>query len=1031
MGAGKANFPCVFSFFVISTIFVIRGFSSINNFLLPTFCSNQMMILRCLSVFILFLAFFPSTPVTLAQKSASSNTDRWIDSVMKSLTLEEKIGQLFMVATFSNKDEAHYKSIDNLIRDQHLGGLIFMQGDPVSQARLVNRYQRAAHTPLLIAQDAEWGPAMRLKGVQAYPKNMTLGAIREDSLLYFMGAQMARELKAVGVNVNFAPVVDVNNNPQNPVINYRSFGENKYNVARKGAMLSLGMQSEQVIACAKHFPGHGDTDTDSHYDLPLIPHNLTRLDTLELYPFTRLIGTGVQSLMVAHLYVPSLDPTPNLATSLSPRVVGGLLRDSLGYDGLVFTDALNMHGVARFYSSGEIALRAFEAGNDVLLFPSDIPKSARIIKEAIAAGTISEQELNQRVRRILKAKYSVGLQSMQSLEINKVKEQLNTRAFSLLRKKLYEAAVTIPVNENNLLPLRHLEKRKIAYVQVGGGSENAFDETLKKYTRVDRFYLRKNFTSGEKDKLIGQLAGYNTIILGVMGMNNSGADNYGISESTGQLGKELSARFPDVILSVFGNPYSLRNFGAEDAVVLGYEATEDACKAVAMAIFGGISVSGRLPVTASPQFREGMGVVIEAPIRFGFAMPEEEGMDAGVLNRIDSIAGYWIRRQAAPGCAVLVMRGNNIVYVNGFGNTEYTRNGTPIDPWESTYDLASVTKVAATTLCTMHLVEQGKISLDKPIVTYLPDLKGTNKASLTIRRLMQHNAGLPSWIPFYLDTYKDEKRQVLDPGLYSYQPSRSGNSTVIAPSLYGTPELDQKVWEMIREVEIRKTNRVRYSDIGMILLGKIIESVTNQSLDEYAAELLYQPLGMNQTLFTPWKYGRESACPPTEADATWRNAVIRGYVHDPASAIMGGVAGHAGLFSNVYDLAKLALMVKSGGFYGGENFYRASTIDYFTRKQLSYNRKGLGWDKPEIPLQKSTPTSEYASPRTFGHTGFTGTCLWVDPEHDLVYIFLSNRTFPTASNRLLLRENVRTLIMDQIYESIRAYRPDGVHSPNP
>ncbi|MCB0836845.1 MAG: serine hydrolase [Bacteroidetes bacterium] len=967
------------------------------------------------------LLLFPHFIFSQHRNPSSQEVNPWIDSLMSQMTLEEKIGQLFMVATFSNKDESHYASMERLIKEQHLGGLIFMQGNPTDQVKLINRYQKVADVPLLIAQDAEWGLGMRLKETMSYPRNMTLGAIRDDSLIYDLGKQMGLELSQAGVHVNFAPVVDVNNNSRNPVINYRSFGENKYNVARKGIMVSHGMQDNGVIACGKHFPGHGDTDADSHYDLPIINHDITRLDTLELYPFTRLIDEDVKSLLVAHLYIPALDSTPNQATTLSPKVVNGLLRDSLGYDGLIFTDALNMHGVTKYYSDGEVALKAFEAGNDVLLFPSNIPKSARLIKEAIESGKISESALNQSVYRILRAKMEVGLNKYHSLSTDNLSERLNSPAARLLRKKLYEAAITLAKNKDDLVPLRHIEKRKIAYVQIGDGSGNTFDLTIKKYAKVTPFYLRKSFTEGEKQKILNQLREYDTIIIGIMDMNQRAKDNFGITENTKAFCQDLSRLGKQTVLTLFGNPYALSNFGTEDAVVVAYEAVTDAKLAAAMAIFGGIKIDGRLPVTASSQFPEGTGEVISAPIRFGFGMPTENRMDTEYLAKIDSIAEHYIKKGAMPGCAIMVLKGNQIVYDRSFGKTEYGPKGMPIHSFDHTYDLASVTKVIATTLCTMHLVERGVLDLDRPIKSYLPELSGTNKANLTIRRLMQHNAGLPSWIPFYLDTYTDEKKRSLNPDYYAFYATRSSDYP-IGPSLYGTYALKEKVWSQLRDVEVRRTNRVRYSDLGMILVGKIIESVSGMPLNEYADYLFYRSLGMDHTCFNPYSRGMAEFCPPTEADTVWRNAIIQGFVHDPASAIIGGVAGHAGLFSNVYDLAKILLMVKNEGIYGGQRYFNPETIREFTKKQLSYNRKGLGWDKPEYESHKTHPTSLYASSETYGHTGFTGTCVWVDPKYDLIYIFLSNRTFPYASNKILLRENVRTQIMDVIYGSMISYQ---------
>ncbi|WNJ16912.1 glycoside hydrolase family 3 N-terminal domain-containing protein [Pontibacter sp. G13] len=967
------------------------------------------------------LALISCSAVSAQSPARSERVPVWVDSLLNRMTLEEKVGQLFMVATFSNLQEAEYAQIDRLIRDQHIGGLIFMQGTPEAQLKLNNRYQREATVPLLIAQDAEWGLSMRLKNSPKYPKNMTLGAIKNDSLIYQMGSEMGKDLKRVGVTLNFAPVVDINNNPLNPVINYRSFGENKYNVARKGIMLMKGMQDEGVIACAKHFPGHGDTDVDSHYDLPVINHDQKRLDTLELYPFMRLVQSGIQSVMVGHLHVPALDDTPNQPTTLSPKVVNGLLRDSMNFQGLTITDALNMHGVAKFYGPGEVSLKAFKAGNDILLFPSSIPRSARLIREAILSGEISEADLNTRVRRILTAKYRVGLDHYVDLPANGLQEDLFRQSGKELRENLYQAAITLPKNEHNLVPFRNLDVKRIAYLQIGGTQGGTFDRTIRKYAEVERLYLPAKFTEAQKQQVLKKIGDANTVIVGLFGMKSRASQNYGISPQTVKLMEELAETDVKMVLSVFGSPYALKYFGKVPSVLVAYESVPDAQKAAATALFGGAAISGRLPVTASTVFREGMGIQVADAQRFQISDPEDMGMDSRMLNRIDSIANHYIDKRAMPGCEILVMRKNHIVYAKGFGKTTFTGGGEPIDPEYHTYDLASITKVAATTLSTMYLVEQGMLDLDKPISRYLPDLKRTNKANLTVRRLLQHNAGLPGWIPFHMDTYEDDRKKRLNPEYYAYSASRS-NEYSIAPGLFGTASLQDFVWQKVKDADVRKTKSVRYSDVGMVLLGKVIEAIVHKPLDEFASETFYQPLGMDHTCFNPALKGRAAACPPTEADTIWRNTIVKGYVHDPASAIMGGVAGHAGLFANIYDMAKLSCMLQQGGTYGGQHYLNAETIRYFTRKQLSYSRKGLGWDKPETRSNRTSPVSQYASPLTFGHTGFTGTCWWMDPTNEVTFIFLSNRTFPYASNRKLLRENVRTKMMDVVYESIFQYQ---------
>ena len=974
---------------------------------------------RFLSCFCLLTLFSFSFGQT---KYISSQQEKWVDSVLNELSLPEKIGQLFMVTTYSNQKEEDYRYIERLIRQQHLGGLIFMQGDPSTQIRLINRYQSKSKIPLLISQDAEWGLGMRLKNTRSYPKNMTLGAIRNDSLLYDMGRLMGAELKRTGVQVNFAPVVDVNNNANNPVINYRSFGENRFKVTRKGVMITRGMQDMGIIACAKHFPGHGDTDADSHYGLPLIPHSLKRLDSLELYPFTRLMQAGVQSVMVAHLYIPALDSTADLASSLSPRIIQDLLRKKMKYDGLVFTDALNMQGVTKYYEPGEVSFKALMAGNDMLLSPNNVPKAVSYIQNAIQQGELSETDIETHVKRILKAKYQTGLHRRKPLSQNNLQKDLWSDEAKILIKRLYESSMTIVKNDDRLLPLDRLEQKNIAYVQIGGSSVNSFAETLKKYAKITPFFLRKGFSQEEKTSLIRRLSGYNMIIIGIRGMSSRAASNFGIKANTKDLCKELAELNKQTILTLFGSPYALKFFGQEDAILLAYEETKDASQAAAAAIFGGIKVNGRLPVSASTQFPEGTGFITNRLTRFGFAFPEEKGMDSKTLDKIDSIATHYIRRKAMPGCQILVLRGKEIVYEKSFGKTHYGGSGEKIDPNMHIYDLASLTKVAATTMSVMKLVEDGKLKLDVPISNYLPDLKGTNKAKLTIRRLLQHNSGLPGWASLYTETFSNPKKRTLDSRFFSYQRTRSYGQQ-IAPLLFATEKLEPWTWEQIKNLEVRNTRAVRYSDIGMIILGRIVEQIVGMGLEDYTQQNFYRRLGMSQTHFNPSQRGLEKFCPPTERDTYWRKAVIQGFVHDPTAAMLGGVAGHAGLFSNMYDLTKLMLMVKEGGQFGGDTYFSPQTIRTFTSKQLSYSRKGLGWDKPEGRPNRSTPVSDYTSLRSYGHTGFTGTCFWVDPKYDLIYIFLSNRTYPYAKhNRLLIRENVRIKIMDQIYKSIFAFQ---------
>ncbi len=950
----------------------------------------------------------------------SSQQNRWVDSLMQTLSLEQKIGQLCMVAAYSNKDLAHENEIYSYVSKGMVGGVIFMQGHPIAQANLTNRYQAGAAIPLLVSQDAEWGLGMRLQETIKYPRQMTLGAIQNDSLIYWMGKRMGQECKRLGVHIDFAPDVDVNNNAANPVIHTRSFGENKYKVARKGLMISNGLQAGGALSCAKHFPGHGDTDTDSHLDLPVINQSLARLDTLELYPFMKLAEGGVSSIMVAHLFVPALDNTPNLPATLSPKIIQGVLRDSMHYNGLVFTDALNMQGVAKFYQPGELEVLALLAGNDILLFPQNIPVAIKSITQAVASGRISQAKIDEHVRRVLIAKYQVGLTVPQQVKLEGLMEDLNAPEAKVLRKRLFEAALTLVKNDNDLLPLANLETRKIAYLQIGGGSGNKFDQSLKKYADVTPFYLRNDFNTGERDQVLAKLKGYNTVVIGIMGMGTKATNQYGVTNQTITLAKDLARMFPATVLTVFGTPYSLRFFGDQTAILEAYEEDLDAEQAAAAAIFGGLRVNGKLPVTASAQFPENLGLSLELTGRFGFSLPEEMGMDSRVLASIDSLANHYIGEKVMPGCAVLIARGNQIVYEKGFGMTEAGPMGKPVDPFMNVYDLASVTKVAATTLVTMYLHDRGLLNVDDPIGKYLPDLQGTGKENLIIRDLLLHRAGLPPILPYKPVIHSDPITGALDTTWFNFIQDAE-YPVPVAPHIYAKEALQDWVWDQIKQVPLSGKKRTVYSDLGLVMVGKAIERMFGFGLDEIAGQLFYQPLGMSRTCFNPELYGLTAVCPPTEVDQSWRGTVVQGFVHDPTAAMMGGVAGNAGLFSNIYDLTKLLMMIKNGGYYGDRLFLTQTTISNFTSRQDGLSRKGLGWDKPDIDGGTNN-ASQYASAETYGHTGFTGTSVWVDPVQDLIFIFLSNRTYPSSRYNLLHKERVRVQMMDKAYESIRFSR---------
>ena len=962
----------------------------------------------------------PKTPEQLAQEKAR---DQWAANILDSMTLEEKIGQLYMVAAYSNQGTAHQKQIEALVRDQHIGGLIFMQGGPVRQARLTNRYQSAAKVPLMIAMDAEWGLGMRLKdSTISFPRQMTLGAIDDNQLIYDMGAEVAKHCRRLGIHVNFAPVVDVNSNPKNPVIGTRSFGENRERVALKGIAYTQGMQANRVMACAKHFPGHGDTDTDSHKTLPVLKHSKTRLDSMELYPFKRLIKDSVASIMVAHLHIPAYDSANNRPTTLSPAVVQGLLVDSLGYNGLVFTDALMMKGVAKYYEPGQADLQALLAGNTVLLFPMDVSKGVRVIKKAIEDNVLSMAHLDERVRKILSAKYELGLHLEKPIKTAGLYNDLNSNKALSLKAKLYEQAVTVVKNKEFLLPIRDVDSVSFAYMSIGAAHENNFKKAVRKYAPFSFHQIVNPSTSRSVyDQVYQKLKKKDIVFISLHKVGNGSSK--GIHTNTIQFLKKLAAS-TKVVVTVFGNPYSLKQLGFLDYLVCGYEDDPLAHQAVPQVLFGAVKAFGKLPVSVSMDMPEGAGYEMASLGRLGYGLPEMEGLVSADLEAIDSICHRAIDKNAAPGCQVLVAKNGRVIYEKGFGYHTYTKYS-KVDE-HTVYDIASLTKVMATLQAVMILEGEDTLELTSYASKYLPELAGTNKSRMKLNSLLTHQAGLLAWLPLVSEF---KTGQTLDTLHFSYV-KKKGYPIRIAEDLYASEQVPLLTWKKIVASRLnynaRKYNRYKYlySDLGFLILQQVVERVTGSTMSDFLQDRLYSPLGLTSMGYYPLLQMDKSHVPPTEMDVYFRLGLVHGYVHDPSAALLGGAAGNAGLFSDAHDIAVILQMHLQKGYYGGKQYLSEETVDKFNKRPFSStkNRRGLGWDKPVISGDGG-PTSDYAPTQVFGHTGFTGACAWADPKNQLVYIFLSNRIYPYAGNKRLQRENVRTAIQDVIYQAIGMKKP--------
>ncbi|QNF33901.1 serine hydrolase [Adhaeribacter swui] len=960
----------------------------------------------------------PVKPEIVVPPAFLQTNQRWVDSVFATLSPDERIAQMFMIAAYSNRSRAFEDSIANVISQYKVGGLIFFQGGPVRQAKLTNRYQSLAKVPLLIAMDAEYGIGMRLDSTTRFPYQMSSGGLEDEKLIYEMGKEVATQFKRLGMHVNFAPVIDVNNNADNPVINFRSFGENKKNVTRKGIAYMKGMQDHGIMACAKHFPGHGDTDVDSHLALPQIYYNRRRLDSLELYPFRELMKEGLGSVMVAHLNIPALDTTSNLPSTLSKPIVTGLLKEELNFKGLVFTDAMNMKGVTKFFPDGQADLRAVLAGNDVIEFSENIGLAIKLVKEAIVQKQISQSDIDARVRKILAAKYWAGLNHYQPVNLKNLYQDLNNGNAEYINRKLSELSVTVVRNVNNTLPIRSLDTLKIAALAIGVDTETAFQRMLARYAPVQKFYLPANASIDYLQNLKNKLQGYDLIIAGAHDLGVRPANNYGVSPETIVFIKEL-AKGKKTILSVFGNAYSLAKFQDLEklnAVIMSYQESVNAQEVAAEVIFGGASASGKLPVTVTRTYKATYGLPTHGGLRFKYSSPEDVGLSSSIFSRIDSLVNVAIQAKAIPGAQVLVAKGGNVIYQKAFGYHTYD-NKTPVTNTDL-YDLASLTKISTSLAALMKLQDEGKFDFNKKVGDYLPEFKGSNKENLNFKDILTHQARLTPFIQFWKETMKKN-------GKFKWGTFKADSSArfpdKVAQNLYMHRNYHKKMYKKIRNSPLNEKPGYVYSDLSFILYPVIVERLTGMKFEEYLKENFYRPLGATSLTFNPEKHFPKSQIVPTEYDSLFRKQLLHGTVHDEGAAMLGGVSGHAGLFGNANDLAKLMQMYLQKGQSGNRRYISEATMNTYTSCQFCpTNRRALGFDRINSPYIENGNAARSASPESFGHSGFTGTFTWIDPKYELVYVFLSNRVNPTRNNSKLYDLNTRTQIQQVIYDAIEA-----------
>jgi beta-N-acetylhexosaminidase len=969
--------------------------------------------------FILFILLCCSK-LTFAQISLESALnyarDKWVDSVYSSLNTEERIGQLFMVAAYSGGSKSNQQDIERLIRNHQIGGLIFMQGGPVRQANLTNRYQAMAQVPLLLSMDAEWGLGMRLDSVENLPRQMMLGATRDTTLMYQVAMAVAYQCRRMGVHIDFAPVVDINNNANNPVINSRSFGENKFLVTQMGKAYMKGLQDNGVMACLKHFPGHGNTETDSHKDLPIIKRSLAELNEVELYPFKKLIGEGAQSMMIAHLEIPALEKEVHVPTTLSKNTVTNLLKNELGFKGLIFTDALNMDGVAKYFKPGEVDLRAFLAGNDVLLFSQDVPVAITKIKTAMIAGQILESDLQERVKKILAAKYDYKLHQFKPISTDNLTSDLNQYT-AALRHDVAEAAATLVRDENNILAKISKLNQKVQYVGINATSSSLETELIKYFPGIATSWMPSGQSNASIEAALKNLNQFDVNVIAIHRASMYPGRNYGLSSDLITFLKKAQSH-PKTIIVLMGNAYIMKYICETKSALVLYEDDSISQRAAAEVLSGNIVPRGRLPVSVCPTMKSNSTNPTGSLIPYELNKIDQPKMDSmvapEVLQKLKSFMYSCIIQRVFPGARIMALQNGKVIYNEGFGFLDYQKKN-PVTP-NTLYDVASLTKVLSTNLAVMKLYEEGKLDLNKRLKDYLPWVIGTDKQNISIKNLLLHQAGLKAWIPFYQETLDSSKKDLRN-DLYRNAASEGWN-TLVAKDIYLRNDFKDTIWRRILDQPLEIIGKYTYSDLDFLFLQKVVEAITKKPLNLYVQQTFYNPMGLKSIGYNPLTRFALHQIAPTENDLLFRHQLVQGYVHDQCAALFGGVAGHAGLFATAQDVAAIFAMLEMDGVYAGKRYFKKETVERFTAYNSTVSRRGLGFDKPQNERNNAGPCGERCSGYTFGHQGFTGTCAWADPANGIVFVFLSNRVYPSADNHGINRLSVRTVAQDYIYEAL-------------
>jgi beta-N-acetylhexosaminidase len=1043
---------------------------------------------------------------------------KWVDDQIAKMSIDHKIGQLLMPRGNNSGNPIDVAKLATWVKDYKIGGIVFFAGPPTNQVKVTNYLQSLSDIPLFIGEDFEWGLGMRLDSTDRFPYQMALGAMEgNEQLIEKMGNEIGRQCKRIGVHINYAPVVDVNNNINNPVINFRSFGSNKDNVAKKGLAYMKGLQSNKVIATAKHFPGHGDTNVDSHHDLPVIYHDTLRLNNIELMPFQKLINQGLSGVMTAHLVVPSLEQKPGLAATFSKNIVSNLLRKKMQFEGLTFTDAMDMKGAVKNFPNGQALVEAILAGNDILETFEDLPNAVNAIKAAVKEGVIPVALLDERVRKILKAKSWVGLNKYKPIDTNGLIEDLNSATSNLLNKEFAEASVTLIRNDDDVLPVKRLDD-KIAIVSIDANQETVFQAMSRNYGNITTFNLPIKSSDKSIDSLYEILKNYNQVIIGLHLKEVRVSSKYSLNESNKKAIHKFS-NLSNSTLILFGNVLALSSLDCKNykSILLAYQDSKYTEDVASQIVFGGLGAKGKLPMTINSELLEGFGLSTKS-IRMSYGLPEQVGIDSRILNfKIDSIMLLGLKEKAFPGGVVNIVKNGRSIFNKAYGFYTY-EEGVGLNPIETTnyifdksksdamdyfikpdpqesknsvfenressltkrvkhytlYDLASITKISTSALAAMILASEEKFSINDSFSKHLPILLSSNKSGLTFLDMTTHRSGLKSWIPFWrnsIDTINTiQNAIILDNSLDSFlvkkiirpsffrklfggktkvevdfiqslktnpilftkalnsksitwklnsfnkRKSQSYNIT-IGDSLYMSNENQSKIFKDIEQSSLNKSQGYVYSDLHYYYYPQLVKNITNLNFEDYVGKV-FSEIGASTMTFNPLDKFAKSLIAPTEYDSLFRKELIHGSVHDEGAIMMGGISGHAGLFGNANDLSKLMLLYLNKGSYGGKRYFKTEIIDQFTDYQFpnEKNRRGIFFDKKDLDNSNNAPS--LFSSKSYGHSGFTGTFTWTDPDLNLIYVVLTNRVYPTRENKKISDLNIRSAIGNAIIECI-------------